>query len=123
MDTRIKIVGTGDIRAVSGRVQIAKGWFDVLSSEHGRLLGRAKAEGGALVVLVYEDSAGRPAPMTASDRAQMVAALECVDLVCICDASRSESVIAEVGPEAVTDVDAEQQRDLVHDVLERCERV
>ena len=123
MDTRAKIVGTGDIAAVSGRLRLATGWFDVLSSEHGRLLGSTKAEGETLAVLVYEDSADRPAPMTASDRAQMVAALECVDFVCVCDASRAGSFIAEVGTAAVMDVDAEQQRDLVHDVLERCARV
>ncbi len=118
MDTRTKIVTEAALRAISGNVHLARGWFDVLTAEHGRLLGEAKPAHGTLLVLVYQDTAVRPVPLDASDRAQMVAALRCVDLVCICDASRAESVIASLEPEAELDVDALQSRDVVRDVLE-----
>jgi bifunctional ADP-heptose synthase (sugar kinase/adenylyltransferase) len=120
LDTRTKIVSKqAALPAISGSVHLAKGWFDVLTAQHGRLLGGAKTADGTLVVLVYRDSAGRPVPLGAYDRAQMVAALECVDLVCICDASRAESIAAALKPETELDVDALQTRDVVRDVLER----
>ena len=117
MDTRSKIVEEGALPLMSGRGCVARGWFDVLTAEHGRLLGDAKAEHGRLVVLVYQDSATRPAPLVAADRAQMVAALESVDLVCKCDAVRAESIIAALRPAAQLDVDAFETRDVVRDVL------
>ena len=91
----------------------------MLTAEHGKLLGDAKAGHGTLVALVYRDTPSRPAPLVASDRAQMIAALESVDLVCECDGSRVKSITDALRPEAEIDVDALQSRNLVQDVLER----
>ena len=118
-DTRTKIVDHDALPEIAGRVHLAKGWFDVLSAEHGRLLGGAKSSGGTLVVVVYGDAASRPVPLDAYDRAQMIAALECVDIVCVCDASLEQAVAAALKPATVLDIDALQSRDLVRDVLAR----
>ena len=119
MDTRKKIVDEAKLYTVPGRICLARGWFDVLTAEHGKLLGDAKAGHGTLVALVYRDTPSRPAPLVASDRAQMIAALESVDLVCKCDGSRVKSITDALRPEAEIDVDALQSRNLVQDVLER----
>ena len=119
MDTRKKIVDEAALSTVPGGVCLAKGWFDVLTADHGKLLSEAKARHRTLVALVYQDTPSRPVPLVASDRAQMIAALESVDLVCKCDASRVKSIVDTLRPEAEIDVDALQSRDVIRDVLER----
>lgn len=71
------------------RVVLANGHFDLLHVGHIRYLEGAKALGDVLVVGVNDDEVtrklkgpGRPI-LTASDRAELVAALECVDLVVV----------------------------------------
>ena len=74
-------------RAAGRTVAFANGCFDVLHVGHVRYLADAAAQGDRLVVAVNDDSSvkglkgpGRPI-LPASDRAELVAALECVDYV------------------------------------------
>ena len=117
MDTRSKI-GDAPARAGrSGRVHLARGWFDVLTAEHCRILQDAKVDGSELVVLVYRDSAERPSPLRTYDRAQMVAALSCVDWVLVCSVDQADSIAKRLRPQFEMDMDASQTRDVVRDVL------
>lgn len=117
MDTRKKIVKPADLPGLPGTAHVARGWFDVLTAEHCAILASAKPADGPLVVIVYRESAERPTPLNAYDRAQMIAALACVDLVCVCDPSRARTVTDSLAPASETDVDALQTRDVVSDVL------
>lgn len=78
-------------RKQGARVVLANGCFDVLHVGHVRYLRGAKAEGDLLVVGINSDrqvatlkGAGRPI-MGEQERAEIVAALEPVDLVTIFD--------------------------------------
>ena len=80
-----------DLRKQGARVVLANGCFDVLHVGHVRYLRGAKAEGDLLVVGINSDKqvvalkgAGRPI-MGERERAEIVAALEPVDLVTIFD--------------------------------------
>ena len=117
VDTRTKIVEAGTLASCGGPVQAAKGWFDVLTSEHCELLEQARPADRKLMVLVYRETEDRPAPLPAYDRAQMVAALACVDLVCIADASEADAIVARVGAEPALDMDVTQSRDVVRHVI------
>ena len=119
MDTRKKIVSEAALLGMSGRVRVAKGWFDILTAEQCRLLAAAKPVGGKLVVLVYRETAERPAPLGSYGRAQMVAALACVDAVCECDATDSEDLVKSIAPESELDIDAAETRDILRHVAER----
>ena len=117
VDTRTKIIGPSELTLSGGQLRAAKGWFDVLTAEHCELLQRARRADGKLLVLVYRETAGRPAPLPAYDRAQMVAALACVDIVCITDISEADAIVSEAGAEPAFDVDAEQACDVVRHVV------
>lgn len=117
VDTRTKIIGPSELALPRGQVRAAKGWFDVLTAEHCDLLQQARRADGKLLVLVYRETATRPAPLPAYDRAQMVAALACVDIVCITDISEADAIVSEAGAEPAFDVDAEQSCDVVRHVV------
>jgi D-glycero-beta-D-manno-heptose 1-phosphate adenylyltransferase len=76
-------------RAAGRTIAFANGAFDLLHVGHVRYLEAAAQHGDVLVVAVNDDASvrglkgeGRPI-MTASDRAELVAALRCVDYVVI----------------------------------------
>jgi rfaE bifunctional protein nucleotidyltransferase chain/domain len=76
-------------RAAGKTIAFANGCFDVLHVGHVRYLQGAAAEADRLVVAVNDDPSvaalkgpGRPI-LTAADRAELVAALRCVDYVVI----------------------------------------
>lgn len=78
-------------KAGGKRIVLANGHFDLVHVGHVRYLEGARAAGDFLVVGVNADEAtrrlkgeGRPI-LEASDRAELVAALECVDLVVVFD--------------------------------------
>jgi rfaE bifunctional protein nucleotidyltransferase chain/domain len=91
-----EIVGRGELvaRAAAARrdgrtIAFANGCFDLLHVGHVRYLQGAAAEGDCLVVAVNDDASvrglkgeGRPI-LSAADRAELVAALRCVDYVVI----------------------------------------
>jgi len=76
-------------RAAGRTVAFANGCFDLLHVGHIRYLESAAAEADVLVVAINDDDSvrrlkgeGRPI-LSASDRAELVAALRCVDYVVI----------------------------------------
>lgn len=108
-----------DGRLQGKRLHLVRGWFDVLTADRCRLLQNAKPADGSLLVLVYRDSPSHASPLTSHDRAQMVAALGCVDQVCVCGESEATKLSLSLGPD--TEIDAEKSvgRDVIRDVLER----
>ncbi len=86
------------------RVVLANGHFDLIHVGHVRYLEGARAEGDFLVVGVNGDSAtrrlkgeGRPI-LQASERAELVAALEVVDLVVVFDEDNVAALLDRLRP-------------------------
>ena len=93
-----------ELRAAERRLVLTNGCFDLLHVGHVRYLEQARELGDVLVVAVNGDKSvralkgtGRPLN-SESDRAEVVAALECVDFVTIFPALRVTRVIEAVRP-------------------------
>ena len=92
-------------RSHGERIILANGCFDLLHVGHIRYLEGAKALGGVMVVGINSDrqaralkGEGRPfAPE--KERAEIIAALRCVDLVTIFDEPNVEHLIATLRPD------------------------
>jgi rfaE bifunctional protein nucleotidyltransferase chain/domain len=87
------------------RVVFANGAFDLLHAGHVRYLEAARAEGDWLVVAVNSDASvarakgdGRPI-VSADERAEIVAALECVDAVVVFEEDSPAGLLAELQPD------------------------
>jgi rfaE bifunctional protein nucleotidyltransferase chain/domain len=92
-----------DTRKIAGRLVMAHGVFDLLHMGHVRHLEEARSFGATLVVSVTADKfvnkgPGRPV-FNQILRAEMLAALACVDWVIISEAPTAESVIAILKPD------------------------
>jgi rfaE bifunctional protein nucleotidyltransferase chain/domain len=94
-----------EARARGDRVVLANGCFDLIHVGHIRYLQSAKAEGDLLIVAVNSDDSvlslkgpGRPF-LNESDRAEVVAAMEDVDLVVIFHGQTVASVIEALRPD------------------------
>jgi D-glycero-beta-D-manno-heptose 1-phosphate adenylyltransferase len=92
-------------RLVGHRIVLANGCFDILHAGHVRYLLGAKALGDLLVVGVNSDKqvrilkgAGRPV-MPETERAEIVASLEPVDLVTIFDEPTVEALLLALRPD------------------------
>ncbi len=92
------------IRRAGQRLVLTNGCFDLLHVGHVRYLQQARSLGDFLAVAVNGDEsvralkgAGRPLNSEA-DRAEVLAALECVDLVTIFPSLRATEVIATARP-------------------------
>jgi rfaE bifunctional protein nucleotidyltransferase chain/domain len=92
-------------RAAGEQVTLANGCFDLLHVGHVRYLRGAKELGGKLVVAINSDQSvrrlkgpQRPA-MPESERAEIIAALECVDAVVIFDEPDVRVLIREIHPD------------------------
>lgn len=92
-------------RADGARIVFANGCFDVLHVGHVRYLAGARALGDVLVVGINSDEqvaiqkgAGRPV-LTASQRAEIVAALEPVSYVTIFDEPTVEQLLLTLKPD------------------------
>ncbi len=86
------------------KIVLANGCFDLLHVGHVRYLVAAKALGDILVVAINSDAsvrqlkgAGRPI-MNQDERAEIIAALACVDFVVIFDEPNVINVIQELKP-------------------------
>jgi D-beta-D-heptose 7-phosphate kinase/D-beta-D-heptose 1-phosphate adenosyltransferase len=92
----------------SARVVFTNGCFELLHAGHVSCLERARSFGDALVVGVNTDASarrlakgeGRPV-VSAEDRALLVAALECVDAVCLFDEDTPAELIGELVPDVL----------------------
>ena len=99
-------VATRDAFAVDGKtVVFTNGCFDLLHVGHVRALEEARSLGDALVVAVNSDAsvrrlkgAGRPV-VPQAERAEIVGALECVDVVTIFDDPSPERLLAILRPD------------------------
>jgi D-glycero-beta-D-manno-heptose 1-phosphate adenylyltransferase len=85
-------------------ITLANGCFDLLHVGHVRYLQSARALGGKLVVAINSDQSvrrlkgpGRPA-MPEEERAEIIAALACVDAVVIFDEPDVRALIREIRP-------------------------
>ena len=93
-------------RASRSPVVFTNGVFDLLHVGHVRYLEFARSLGSMLVVGVNSDASvrslgkGSVRPIVpASERAEVVAALGCVDFVCIFDEQRPDATIRAVRPD------------------------
>jgi rfaE bifunctional protein nucleotidyltransferase chain/domain len=93
-----------DWRAAGETVTLANGCFDLLHVGHVRYLQGARALGGKLIVAINSDDSvrklkGPPRPaMPELERAEIIAALECVDAVVIFDEPDVRALIREIKP-------------------------
>ena len=92
-------------RQAGRRIVLANGVFDLLHVGHVRYLGAARALGDVLVVALNSDASvrrlkgpGRPI-MTATERAEIVAALASVDGVVIFEDDTAEALVARIRPD------------------------
>lgn len=93
------------LRRRGGTLVATGGCFDLLHTGHVRLLHQARQLGATLVVLINSDDSvrtlkgvGRPV-MAAQDRARVLAALACVDAVCIFDELSPEAALEQLRPD------------------------
>jgi rfaE bifunctional protein nucleotidyltransferase chain/domain len=92
-------------RAAGRTIAFANGCFDILHVGHIRYLESAAREGDVLVVAVNDDASvrqlkgeGRPI-LPASDRADLVAALRCVDYVVVFSESTVGPLLTALRPD------------------------
>ena len=93
------------LRAAGGRLVVTNGCFDLLHVGHVRYLQAARRLGDFLAVGVNSDASvrqlkGPTRPIVpAAERAEIVAALGCVDAVVIFDAATAEPLVAALRPD------------------------
>ncbi len=94
-----------EARAAGKRVVLANGCFDLIHVGHVRYLESAKAEGDLLIVAINDDRSvvklkglGRPI-LNADARAELLAAMEAVDLVVIFEEETVASLIDSLRPD------------------------
>lgn len=94
-------------QAAGLRVAAASGAFDLLHQGHLSLLRRARSEADRLVVALHDDdtvraSRGPDRPVhPAADRAELIAAVQAVDLVTILGKATPAALIADIQPDVV----------------------
>ena len=93
------------VRSGGGRVVFTNGCFDLLHVGHIRYLNAARRLGDALAVGVNSDSSvrrikGKGRPVTSErQRLEVLAALECVDWVCLFGADTPLALIVKAEPD------------------------
>src|SRR3989440_9699821 len=101
------LIERGRLREAGQKLVFTNGVFDILHVGHVRYLQQARELGEALVVAVNSDASARQLkgegrPLTAeNDRAEILAALACVDYVTIFDDISPRSLIAELLPDVL----------------------
>ncbi len=102
--TRSELVTIIQANRGNARIALANGLFDLLHVGHVRYLEAAKREGDVLVVAINADASaralkgpGRPI-VPEGERAELVAALRCVDYVTIFDEPTVEPLIRALAP-------------------------
>jgi D-beta-D-heptose 7-phosphate kinase/D-beta-D-heptose 1-phosphate adenosyltransferase len=109
-----RVIPRGDIgafverlRGVGTKIVFTNGVFDLLHPGHVRYLQQARALGDALIVGLNADPSvrrnkGPERPLTpAAERAEILAALECVDAVVVFDEDTPDAIIKAVRPEVL----------------------
>ncbi|MBP1636022.1 MAG: hldE 4, partial [Acidobacteria bacterium] len=96
-----------DLRASGRRLVFTNGVFDILHPGHARYLAEARRQGDALVVAVNSDRSvraikGPTRPINPErDRAEILAALACVDAVVVFDEDDPYALIAAIQPDVL----------------------
>jgi rfaE bifunctional protein nucleotidyltransferase chain/domain len=93
------------LRAAGRKIVFANGCFDLLHVGHIRYLQKARALGDVLILGLNSDASvaalkgkGRPLQPEA-ERAEILAALECVDYVLLFDAPTVDGILRELQPD------------------------
>lgn len=107
-----KIVERGELSGLIGSLRkhgktivTMNGSFDLLHAGHVRCLQEAKTQGDVLIVPLNSDKSvqsykGRERPIVhQEDRAEMLAALSCVDYVVLFDDTNPKAILAEIRPD------------------------
>jgi D-glycero-beta-D-manno-heptose 1-phosphate adenylyltransferase len=95
------------LRHIGKEVVFTNGVFDLLHPGHIRYLQQARCEGDALVVAVNSDRSvraikGPSRPINSEhERAELLAALACVDAVVIFDADDPQQIISRLQPDVL----------------------
>jgi len=115
----------GRLRAERKRVVFTNGVFDLLHPGHVRYLAEARAHGHALIVALNSDRSvraikGPERPVNSEqDRAEVLAALSCVDAVVVFDENDPHAIIAAIQPDVlVKGADWAEDRIIGRDVVE-----
>jgi rfaE bifunctional protein nucleotidyltransferase chain/domain len=97
-----------EVRARGGTVVATSGCFDILHAGHVSTLRASRSLGDCLVVCLNSDRSvrelkgpGRPL-VPATERTQILSALECVDAVAVFDERTPERLLAELRPDVFT---------------------
>ncbi len=106
------IVGRGELSGLIGSLReqgktivTMNGSFDLLHAGHVRCLKEAETQGDVLIVPLNSDKSvqsykGRERPIVPQeDRAEMLAALSCVDYVVLFDDTNPKAILAEIRPD------------------------
>lgn len=105
LDDAVRFVRT--VQASGRRLVMTNGVFDLLHPGHVRYLQAARAEGDALLVATNSDRSvraikGPTRPITPEgERAELLAALACVDAVVIFDADTPDAIIKAIQPDVL----------------------
>lgn len=97
----------GSLRTAGRRIVFTNGVFDLLHPGHVKYLQAARAEGDALIVAVNSDRSvraikGPSRPLTPeSERAEILAALNCVDAVVIFDEDTPAVIVDRLQPDVL----------------------
>ena len=95
------------LRRQGKRVVFTNGVFDLLHPGHVRYLTAARAEGDALIVAVNSDRSvrankGPDRPITPErERAEILAALDCIDAVVIFDEETPDAIVKAIQPDVL----------------------
>lgn len=95
------------LRAAGRRLVFTNGCFDILHVGHVRYLAQARSLGDALLVAVNSDRSVRAIKgalrpfVSETERAEVLAALACVDFVTVFDEDSPRSLIAELQPDVL----------------------
>jgi D-beta-D-heptose 7-phosphate kinase/D-beta-D-heptose 1-phosphate adenosyltransferase len=109
---------SADARAARLRVVFTNGVFDLLHPGHVRYLRQARALGDLLIVAINSDASvrrnkGEGRPITPeAERAEILAALACVDAVTIFDEETPYDVITAIQPDVLV-----KGADWAHDAI------
>ena len=100
-----KIITLTEAAQTRGTRVFTNGVFDILHVGHARYLQAARALGGCLIVGLNSDTSARALKgaqrplVPQEERAELLAALACVDCVVIFDETTAERVVAAIRPE------------------------
>jgi D-beta-D-heptose 7-phosphate kinase/D-beta-D-heptose 1-phosphate adenosyltransferase len=113
------------VRAAGKRIVFTNGVFDLLHPGHVRYLQEARRQGDALIVAVNSDRSvraikGPSRPINSEqDRAEVLAALACVDAVVVFDEDDPHAIISAVQPDVlVKGADWPADRIIGRDIVE-----